>query len=210
MTIGEHPDYFSAMFHFFSYISRLKLIDRWSLMRCVQRENVQEHSLQVAVIAHALALIKLKKYGGKTSPDRVALLAIFHDCTEVLTGDLPTPVKYFNGEIRDAYRAIEKHATEQLLALLPEDLRSEYKPLLTISDEEKEARDIVKAADVLCAYIKCLEERAAGNQEFSRAQKTIEKKLETISNQPEVEYFLKNFVPSFTLTLDEISNPLEI
>src|SRR5689334_16442760 len=131
----------TLMFHFFAYLARMKLIDRWSLMRCTQRENVQEHSLQVAVIAHALALVKNKYFGGKLSPERVALYAIFHDATEVLTGDLPTPVKYFSGELRDAYKAIEGHAVNQLLRLLPGDLRAEYLPLLTIPETENEARD---------------------------------------------------------------------
>lgn len=188
----------------------MKFIDRWSLMRCTHRENVQEHSLQVAVVAHALALIKNKYFAGKVLPDRVALLAIFHDATEVLTGDLPTPVKYFNGEIREAYKAIEGHAIDQLLLLLPEDLRKEYQNLLEIADDEKEAKTLIKAADTLCAYIKCLEEKSTGNHEFSRAQKSIEEKLNVYRHMPEVDYFIRNFVPSFNLTLDEISTPLQI
>ena len=198
------------MFHFYAYLARMKLIDRWSLMRCTSRENVQEHSLQVAVIAHGLALVKNKYFGGKISPERVALLALFHDATEVLTGDLPTPVKYFSGEIRDAYRAIEGHAATQLLSLLPVDLKDDYKNLLTVSDSEQEAEQLIKAADTICAYTKCLEERAAGNHEFSRAEKTIGEKLNELRKQPEVDYFMKQFVPSFTLTLDELSQPLEI
>jgi 5'-deoxynucleotidase len=199
------------MFHFFAYLARMKLIDRWSLMRCTQKENVQEHSLQVAVIAHALALIKNKYFGGKLNAERVALYAIYHDATEVLTGDLPTPVKYFSGELRDAYKAIEGHAVAQLLRLLPNDMREDYLPLLTIPAGEAEAREIVKAADNICAYIKCLEEKSAGNLEFGRAQKSIETKVDSLrSSHPEVDYFLSNFVPSFSLTLDEISRPLEL
>ena len=197
------------MHHFFAYLSRMKLIDRWSLMRCVRRENVQEHSLQVAVIAHALALIQKNKFGGQINPERVATLAMFHDATEVLTGDLPTPVKYFNPEIRDAYRALEGHAARQLLKLLPAHLRGEYSNLLTIGESEAEARDLIKAADVLCAYIKCLEEKAAGNLEFSRAEKTIGEKLRVYMQRPEVAAFVEDFVPGFTMTLDEISDPLE-
>lgn len=178
-------------------------------MRCVRRENVQEHSLQVAVIAHALALIKNSRFGGKLSPERVATLAMFHDATEVLTGDLPTPVKYFNPEIRDAYRALEGHAAKQLLKLLPASLRQDYARLLTIGEDESEARELIKAADVLCAYIKCLEEKAAGNLEFSRAEKTIGEKLRTYVKRPEVAAFVDDFVPGFTMTLDEISDPLE-
>src|SRR4029079_14571381 len=126
------------MFHFFAYLARMKLIDRWSLMRCTQKENVQEHSLQVAVISHALALIKNKHFGGDLNAERVALYAICHDATEVLTGDLPTPVKYFSGELRDAYKAIEGHAVAQLLRLLPNELREDYLPLLTIPEAEKD------------------------------------------------------------------------
>jgi 5'-deoxynucleotidase len=197
------------MHHFFAYLSRMKLIDRWGLMRCVKPENVQEHSLQVAVIAHALALIKKRKFGGRADPERVATLALFHDATEVLTGDLPTPVKYFNPEIRDAYRALEGHAAAQLLKLLPEEMRGEYEDLLTIGEDEHEAKELIKAADTLCAYIKCLEEKAAGNKEFSRAEKTLGAKLQSYAERPEVAVFLKDFVPGFTMTLDEISKPLE-
>lgn len=197
------------MHYFFAYLSRMKLIDRWGLMRCVRSENVQEHSLQVAVIAHALAHIKKTKFGSPVNPERVATLALFHDATEVLTGDLPTPVKYFNPEIRDAYRALEGHAAGQLLKLLPEDMRAEYDRLLTIGDDEAEARELIKVADTLCAYIKCLEEKAAGNLEFHRAEKTLGDKLKIFSEKPEVAAFVKDFVPGFTMTLDEISKPLE-
>jgi 5'-deoxynucleotidase len=197
------------MFHFFAYLSRMKLIDRWGLMRCTQRENVQEHSLQVAVISHALALIKNKYFGGNLDPERIAILAIFHDATEVLTGDLPTPVKYFSGEIRDAYKNVEGHAVDQLVSLLPQEFRDEYKQLLN-TENDPEAYAIIKSADTLCAYIKCLEELSAGNHEFSRAQRSIGEKLETLRSRPEVGYFLKNFIPSFSLTLDEISRPLEL
>jgi 5'-deoxynucleotidase len=193
--------------HFFAYLARMKLIDRWSLMRCTQRENVQEHSLQVAIIAHALALIKNQRFGGKLSPEKVAVQAIFHDATEVLTGDLPTPVKYFSDEIRQAYVAIEDHAVAQLLSLLPNDLKTEYSKIF--SEGDKEMHRIVKAADVLAAYIKCLEEESAGNHEFSRAKKTIEAKLNQLCEAPDVKYFVENFVPSFALTLDELSQPLE-
>lgn len=196
--------------HFFAYLARMKLIDRWSLMRCTQRENVQEHSLQVAILAHALCLIKNKYFGGKLSPDSVALRAIFHDATEVLTGDLPTPVKYFSADIRKAYQSIEEHAVDQLLTLLPEELRADYRELLTLNEGESEVRGIIKAADALAAYIKCQEEESAGNREFSRARKTIETKLRDLaSRQPELEYFVMHFVPSFALTLDELSRPLE-
>ena len=194
--------------HFFAYLARMKLIDRWSLMRCTSRENVQEHSLQVAIIAHALALIKNRHFGGSLVPEKVALHAIFHDATEVLTGDLPTPVKYFSPEIRAAYNAIEDHAVSQLLGLLPQDLRGDYAQIF--SSEDQEIHRLVKGADVIAAYIKCLEEESAGNHEFSRAKKAIEAKLHSLcEQQPEVNYFTQQFVPSFSLTLDELSAPLE-
>ena len=193
--------------HFFAYLARMKLIDRWSLMRCTQRENVQEHSLQVAIIAHALTHIRNLHFGGNLSPEKVAVQAIFHDATEVLTGDLPTPVKYFSDELRSAYVAIEDHAVAQLLGLLPTDLRREYAKIF--SNDTPEIHRLVKSADVLAAYIKCLEEESAGNHEFSRAKKTIEAKLKQLCEQPEVKYFVEHFVPSFSLTLDELSQPLE-
>jgi 5'-deoxynucleotidase len=196
------------MHHFFAYLSRMKLIDRWSLMRCTQRENVQEHSLQVAVIAHALCLIKNRRHGGTTSAERVASIALFHDATEVMTGDLPTPVKYFNDEIREAYRALEGHAANQLLKLLPADLRIDYEGLLHPTDDDNEAWEFVKAADTICAFIKCLEEQAAGNREFERARKTIEEKLRQSLHRPEVADFVKEFIPGFSLTLDEISTEM--
>ena len=137
----------------------------------------------------------------------MAVQAIFHDATEVLTGDLPTPVKYFSNEIRSAYLAIEDHAVSQLLGLLPIDLQGDYAKIF--SDDNPDIRRTVKSADVLAAYIKCLEEESAGNHEFSRAKKTIEAKLKALCEQPEVRYFVENFIPSFSLTLDEISQPLD-
>ena len=185
----------------------MKLIDRWSLMRCTQRENVQEHSLQVAIIAHALCLIKNKHFDGNVNPEHVALKAIFHDATEVLTGDLPTPVKYFNTEIREAYNQIEEHAVDQLMKLLPAEFVDDYRALL---GEDTDTKIIIKSADTLAAYIKCVEEESAGNHEFSKAKKSIEAKLGEFRKLPEVDYFMNIFVPSFSLTLDELSQPLEL
>lgn len=196
-------------FHFFSYLARMKLIDRWSLMRCTQTENVQEHSLQVAIIAHAIALIKNKYFNGTLSPEKVALSAIFHDATEVLTGDLPTPVKYYSPEIKNAYKEIETTAAEQLLKLLPDDFKEDYRKLLLVPESDQETLRIIKAADSIAAYVKCLEEEAAGNNEFSRAKKTIENKLNSLREYPEVDYFIRNFISSFSLTLDELSKPFE-
>ncbi len=192
------------MSHFFAYLSRMKLIERWSLMHNTRKENVQEHSLQVAMIAHALALIKNKYFDGEVNPERVTLLAVFHDSAEVFTGDMPTPVKYFNANIKEAYKAIEAHAVEKLLSFLPDDLRPEYNHILLKTGEERDHWKIVKAADTLCAYIKCLEEIASGNREFNRAKMSLESALQEMKMK-EVDYFLKNFIHSFSLSLDELS-----
>lgn len=173
-------------------------------MHNVRTENVQEHSLQVAIVAHALAVIGNKHFGKKFNPERVALLGIFHDASEVITGDMPTPVKYFNPEIKNAYKEIENDATNRLLSYLPADLKPEYETILFPHDKDAELWKLVKAADTICAYIKCLEEGAAGNKEFNRARASIEAKLKSI-DLPEVEYFQKNFIHSFSLTLDELS-----
>ena len=190
------------MSHFFAQLSRLKFIQRWSLMRNTSPENVQEHSLRVAQIAHTLALIRNRRYGGTISPERVALVAIYHDATEVLTGDLPSPIKYFNPAIRDSYRAIEAAAAERLLDMLPDDLRDDFVPLLGHSEEEEEVHEMVKAADKLCAWLKCLQERQAGNLEFSKAEESLRAEIEALGN-PEVGDFVELFAPSFKLTVDE-------
>lgn len=190
------------MYHFFAYMSRLKLIQRWSLMRSLQKENAQEHSLEVAMVAHNLALIKNRYFGGKLDASQVAVLAMYHDASEVLTGDLPTPVKYADDAIRQSYHAIEATAQERLLAMLPPEFRAEYKEFLMPQDGE--AKRLVKAADKLCAYLKCLEETAAGNREFAVAQETLRQELSKFADLPEVEWFLTHFSPSFGLTLDEL------
>ncbi len=196
------------MSHFFAYLSRMKHIQRWGLMHCTHKENVQEHSLQVAVIAHSLALIKNKYFNGTVNPEQVALLGIFHDATEVITGDLPTPVKYFSGDIKQAYKNIEKYAADRLLELVPKDFQAEYKKLL-YGEDNAEHVALVKAADSISAYIKCCEEQVAGNAEFGRAKRAIEEKIKSVAT-PEVKYFMQHFVPSFSLSLDEISAPLNI
>ncbi|MGI6361535.1 MAG: 5'-deoxynucleotidase [Bacillota bacterium] len=188
--------------HFFAYLSRMKLIKRWSLMRNVLPENIQEHSLQVAMIAHALAVISNKYFAGDVDPQEVAVLAIYHDAGEVVIGDLPTPVKYYNPEINIAYKEIEKVAKDKLLSLLPAELRPDFAPLFSPSPGK--AADLVKAADKISAYAKCLEETAAGNGEFAQAEKTIKKELDKYAKMPEVEYFVDKFIPSFKLTIDEM------
>lgn len=190
--------------HFFAYLSRLKLINRWPLMRNVRTENVSEHSLQVAFVAHALATIKNKKFNGKVDTQRIALLAMYHDVSEVLTGDMPTPTKYYNPQITFEYKKIEKMAQHKLIAMLPDELQDEFKCYIDeeyYSDEEKY---IIKQADVLCAYLKTLEEMSAGNNEFRLAQQRLEKTLKARSS-PEMDYFMQVFLPSFHLSLDEIT-----
>jgi 5'-deoxynucleotidase len=189
--------------HFFAYLSRMKFIKRWGLMHNTYAENVQEHSLRVAQIAHALALIRNRKFGGAVSPERVAVLALYHDAGEVLTGDLPSPIKYFNPEIEKAYHDIEASASARLVAMVPKELAEDYRPVLVPEASDAEHLAIVKAADKLCAYIKCLEEMAAGNKEFTKAEQTLSNAVRGIE-LPEVRYFLEVFVPSFRLTLDEL------
>jgi 5'-deoxynucleotidase len=161
------------MSHFFAYLSRMKFIRRWGLMHSTHPENIQEHSLQVALVAHALAVIRNRVYGGAADAQRVTLLALYHDAYEVLTGDLPTPVKYFNPDIAASYHAIEAAAQTRLLAMLPTALRPDYEALLSTERDEPMYAELVEAADKLCAYLKCLEERAAGNPEFAHAEKTL-------------------------------------
>ena len=187
--------------HFFAYISRMRFIQRWALMRNTAPENVQEHSHQVAVLAHALAVIRNEKFGGTTDPGQVAVAALYHDASEILTGDMPTPIKYDNPDIRTAYKAVEAVAERKLLGLLPEELRGVYAPILTEVDPDT-AR-IVKAADKLSAYIKCVEELKAGNLEFREAAAQTRKAVEDYG-LPEVDYFLDTFLDSFALTLDEL------
>lgn len=195
--------------HFFAYLSRLKLINRWPLMRNVRTENVSEHSLQVALVAHALAIIKNRKFAGKLDPQRVALLAMYHDASEVLTGDLPTPVKYFNTQITQEYKSIEHIARQKLLEMIPEELRLDFEPLIDENQYQEQEKLIVKQADALCAYLKCLEELSAGNNEFRLAKNRLEKTLEQ-RKSPEMDYFMQTFVPSFQLSLDEISQDLPL
>ena len=188
--------------HFFAYISRMRYIDRWALMRNSQKENVQEHSHMVAVLAHALAVIRRDVFGGTIDPGEVAVAALYHDAPEILTGDLPTPVKYFNPDIQAAYKQVEAVSADKLLGMLPDELRSAYVPYL--KEEPGEIHDLVKAADKLSAYIKCVEELKMGNNEFRQA---AEQTLELIrqSKLPEVDYFIEHFLSAFELTLDELS-----
>ena len=187
--------------HFFAYIARMRFIQRWALMRNTAPENVQEHSHQVAVLAHALAVIRNRFFGGTVDPGAVAVAALYHDASEILTGDMPTPIKYYNPAIRDAYKDVEALAERKLTEMLPPALQEDYRPILTIQDPEVAA--LVKAADKLSAYIKCLEELKAGNNEFREAAAQTCQALEGYG-LPEVDYFLKTFLESFSLSLDEL------
>ena len=166
-------------------------------------ENIQEHTLRVAMIAHALAIIRNRLFHGTVDPERTAVLALYHDASEVLTGDLPAPVKYFNPDIKTAYKAIEAAAARRLLDMVPENLKRDYEALFLPADADAVHHELITAADKLCAYLKCLEEIAAGNQEFSKAEKSLKATVERLG-LPEVRYFLETFVPSFRLTLDEL------
>ena len=186
---------------FFAYIARMRYIGRWGLMRNTVQENIQEHSHMVAVLAHALAVIRRDKFGGTVDPGHVAAVALYHDATEIFTGDLPTPVKYANPDIQAAYKAIEQNAADRLTATLPEELRPSFSGLL--SETDPQVTDLVKAADKLSAYLKCLEELKAGNLEFqSAANQTLEALNEY--DLPELTYFMEHFLPAFQLTLDEL------
>lgn len=187
---------------FFAIISRMKYINRWGLMRNTITENISEHSLETAFIAHVLALYRNVRFGGNVDPERVALLAMYHDVTEIITGDMPTPVKYYNSEIREQYDKVEKLAEKKLLSYLPEDLREYYAPLFGKTEEEQELWQLVKAADKLSALIKCLEERQMGNCDFANAEKSTLKAVHEM-NLPEAEEFVKEFLTSYNLTLDD-------
>lgn len=191
------------IYHFFAFLSRMKYITRWGLMRNTQTENIQEHSLQVAIIAHALALIKNSYFGGNVNADRVAVLGMYHDCNEIITGDMPTPIKYFNPEISQAYKNVEAVSKNKLLSMLPKKLVENYTSILFHEDKDPEMWKIVKAADRIAAYIKCIEEVKAGNNEFKKASDLILKSINDIK-APEVNYFMESFIPSFSLSLDEL------
>lgn len=187
---------------FFAMLSRMRYINRWGLMRNTFQENIQEHSHQVAVLAHALAVIQNRFYGGQIDPGAVAVAALYHDASEILTGDMPTPIKYDNPDIQAAYKQVEAVAEQKLLSMLPEELRSDFDEAVTIPDPEVHA--IVKAADKLSAYIKCVEELKAGNTEFKKAKEQTYAAL-CQNPIPALKYFMEHFLPGFELTLDELN-----
>ena len=188
--------------HFYAMLSRMKYINRWGLMRNTRNENLCEHSLEVAFVAHALGIINNEVYGGNINAERLAILGMYHDVTEIMTGDMPTPVKYYNPVIRNAYKEVEKVAGKQMLSGLSSEIRDRYESVLTETEEEKELWKYVKAADKISAYIKCLEERKTGNMDFADAEQTIYKAI-TDMHMDEVDYFMKEYIPAYMLTLDE-------
>ena len=191
---------------FFAVVSRMKYIERWALMHSSRRENLSEHSLEVAMIAHALCLIGNVRFGKHLNAEQAALTGIYHDASEIITGDMPTPVKYGNERIRQSYKAVEAQAAEQLLAQLPEDLRPYYEDILQESREETTyEQKLVKAADKLSALIKCIEERNAGNHEFESAEETTRKRIAELAEElPEVKVFTEEFLPGYGNTLDRL------
>ncbi|MGN0559174.1 MAG: 5'-deoxynucleotidase [Acutalibacteraceae bacterium] len=190
--------------HFFAMLSRMKYINRWGLMNNTTKENISEHSLQTAMIAHALVLIHNRRFGGDLNAERAMLLAVYHDTSEIITGDMPTPVKYFNPSIVSAYKAVEKTAQQKLLSMLPDDLQDDYRSVIIYDEKDKQLWKFVKAADKLSALIKCIEEIKMGNSEFTSAKKSIENAINNL-NMPEAQVFMQEFIPSFSLTLDEQS-----
>ena len=189
-------------FHFFAIMSRMKYINRWSLMNNTRYENISEHSLTVSMLAHALAVISNKRLGNNIDAEHAAVIAMFHDCTEIITGDLPTPIKYSSRSMRNAYKNIEYEASQQLLSALPDYMKDEYKTLLTPEKDDPHMLKLIKAADKLSALIKCIEEEQMGNTEFSKAKTEIRTALDKMQLQ-EVNIFIEEFLPSYSLSLDE-------
>lgn len=190
--------------HFFAMISRMKYIERWALMRNSEKENISEHSLEVAMIAHALAVLGNRRLGAHYDADRAALIGMYHDANEIITGDMPTPVKYYSNEMQILFHGIEDKAAESLLSMLPEDIREEYRGIFFPEGDDAQLKPLVKAADKISALIKCIEEEKAGNHEFDNARKTIEASIANM-NVPEANVFLDEFLASYEKTLDEIS-----
>lgn len=195
--------------HFLALVSRMRYIERWALMRSARPENLSEHALEVAAIAHMLCVIGNVRFGRALGAERAALVAIYHDASEIITGDMPTPVKYHDGDIRDAYKAVERNAEDRLLATLPDDLRPAFedvfRPAEDADEDELYLRRLVKAADKISALIKCVDERRAGNAEFASAERTCRAAVEDMAAElPEVADFVREFLPSYGATLDDL------
>ncbi len=193
-------------FHFFAYLSKMRWVFRWGMKRNAIPENVMEHSFEVAVIAHGLAVIGNRLFGKDFKPEQVATVALFHDASESLTGDLPSPIKYHNSMIRDAYKGVERVAEKEMLATLPPPLQQDYEPLLMHEQHDPAVSKLVKAADLLASLVKCKAEVNAGNREFAKALVEVESRVAKL-NSPEVDYFCEHFLSSFDLTLDELIAP---
>ncbi len=188
--------------HFFAMHSRMKYINRWALMRNTVSENISEHSNDVAVIAHALAVIKNVRFGGNLNAERAAYLGLYHDMTEIITGDMPTPVKYYNEDMREAFQQVEDKAGQHLLSMLPDDIAEYYESAFFKKEEDEYLWKIFKAADKISALIKCIEEKNAGNNEFGKALESTKASIEKMA-MPEADVFMTEFLPSFYLSLDE-------
>lgn len=186
--------------HFYAMMSRMKNIQRWGLMRNTRPENLSEHTLEVAFVAHALAIIHNRRFGGNIDANTVAVAAMFHDTSEIITGDMPTPIKYYNANIKKVYKEIESIAEDRLISLLPNDMQNDFKPIYNTDEKTKK---LVKAADKISALIKCIEERNSGNLEFVSAEKSTLNAIKEL-NLPEADVFLDEFLSSFSLTLDEL------
>lgn len=189
---------------FYAMISRMKLIERWALMRNAISENICEHSLEVSILAHALAVISNERLGKNLNAEKAALIGIYHDVTEIITGDMPTPIKYFNENIQGAFKAVEQAAADRLLMMLPEDIRKSYISIFNPQEEEAYLWKLVKAADKLSALIKCIEERKAGNTEFYSAEKSIYDIVSSMELE-EVNIFMQEFLPAYDKNLDELN-----
>ncbi len=189
-------------YDFYAYMDRMKYIKRWQLMRSVREENIMEHSQNVAVLAHALVTIHNEVFGGNADVLKTVLYAMYHETSEVTTGDLPTPIKYYNRHIHGAYKELEKEACEKVAGMLPKEMKEKIQPYI-LADEESVEYALVKAADRLSAYVKCLEELRSGNKEFAKAKKSIEKDLKE-KKMPEIDYFFEHFIEAYSLTLDDL------
>jgi 5'-deoxynucleotidase len=193
-------------YNFFATVSRMKYIERWALMRSTIPENLSEHCLDVSMIAHALCIIGNVRYGKKLNADKAAVIGIYHDASEIITGDMPTPIKYHNKVLKDAYKSIESEANERLLSNLPEDLKNAYRDVFFKKDEEKYEWKLVKAADKISALIKCIEEEKTGNREFVKARESTEKAVNDMALElPEIKDFMEEFLPAYYKTLDELN-----
>lgn len=190
--------------NFYAMMARMKYIERWALMRNSQPENISEHSLEVSMLSHGLAVLSNKRLGNSLNAEKAALIGLYHDSTEIITGDMPTPIKYYNKEIMGAFKEIETIAANSLLSMLPEDIRTEYVSIFFKDEKEEYLWKLVKAADKLSALIKCIQEEKAGNTEFVSAKKSISKSL-TDMNLKEVEIFMEEFLPAYDKTLDELN-----